>query len=106
MPLLTMGLALCEMFNFSVMVCPRITKSANTWFFSKYVVSRNFEFYSVVGKQKHLCFLLIFFKVYKLYSAAILVSAVSASSVLVSSSPSLRTLSVASHHAQSLGSPC
>lgn len=58
--------------------------SANACFFSKYVVSRNFELYSVAGKQKHLCFLLIFSKVYKLYSAAVLVLAVSASSVLVS----------------------
>lgn len=101
-----MGLALREMFNFSVMVCLRITKSANAWFLSKYVISRNFELYSVAGKQKHLCFLLVFSKVYKLYSAAILVLDVSASSVLVSSSPSLRTLSVASHHVQSLGTPC
>lgn len=60
--LLPVGLALREMFNFSVMVCLGITMSANMWAFSKYVVSRNFEFYSVAGKQNLLCFLVIFSK--------------------------------------------
>ena len=57
--------------------------SANM-FFCKYVVSGNLELHSVAGKQKHLFFLLIFSKVCKLCSAAVLVLAVSASSVLVS----------------------